>query len=147
MTMRVDVASVLLSMGYIIDIDFVAHQETPTTVHIDWLSQQVMPSEATINAYVLPTPLQVSYTKAKALLTADDPVSKKEKGFMAIQLDDRNEIAAALVTLINAIAAPGSTVASMRTAAAAITKPPINVTKAQVRTAIASKIDAGQADG
>jgi hypothetical protein len=41
-------AEALIGMGYVLDTDFVAHAD-----HIEWLSGQPMPSQATINAFDL----------------------------------------------------------------------------------------------
>jgi hypothetical protein len=88
--------------------------------------------------------LQVSYARAKALLTADDPISKKEKAVLLVILDEFN----AHATKINAVltAFDQTTYAAARTAAQAITDYPQR-TAAQIKTSVANKIDAGDANG
>jgi hypothetical protein len=143
-TLRADVASVLEAMGYVPMQDFRAVQEA-SGVRVDWLSAQAMPSEATINNFDLPAALlQQLYLKAKALLTADDPISKKEKAVLLVILDEFN----AHATKINAMltAWDQTTFAAARTAMLAITDYPQR-TAAQIKTAVQNKIDAGQADG
>lgn len=48
--MRIDAAAILQFLGHRLDLDFVAVQESPTSVRIDWLSASQMPTEAEIDA-------------------------------------------------------------------------------------------------
>jgi hypothetical protein len=145
MTLRVDAATVLVAMGARLDVDFVAHQDA-TGVQLTALNGYVLPSEATINAFDLPTAqLQALYAKAKALLTADDPISKKEKAFVLVCLDEFNAHATKINAILTAIDGAG-TFAAMKTAIGAINDYPQR-TAAQIKTSISNKIDAGEANG
>lgn len=143
--MRADTATVLEAMAFIPFLDFRAIDKGGG-VQITWLSQQVMPSEAEIDAYDLPAAnLQKLYAQAKVLLTADDPISKKEKALLLVILDEFNAHASKINAILTAIDGAAS-FAAMKTAIAAIVDYPQR-TPAQIKTAVAAKIDAGQADG
>lgn len=146
MTLRADTGAVLLAMGFSPN-EFNVTQPTPTSAEIQWFSQQAQPTEATINAYDLPTgQLQALYTKAKALLIADDPISKKDKAFVLVALDTFNRHSRQFRDLLAAIAAATS-LANLQTRCAAIAPVEPERTIADLKTSISGKIDTGQADG
>jgi hypothetical protein len=145
MALRADAAAVLVAMGARPEIDFRAN-ESASGLTLTALNGYVLPSEATINAYDLPAgQLAQLYAAAKAYLTADDPLSKKEKAFVLVCLDEFNAHATKINAILTAIDGAG-TFAAMKTAIAAITDYPQR-TAAQIKTSIGNKIDAGQADG
>ena len=51
--MRLDVATILQHMGYAIDRDFVAFQESRDSVVVKWLAQAPQPDDKTIDAAAL----------------------------------------------------------------------------------------------
>lgn len=85
------------------------------------------------------------YAKAKSLLTADDELSKKEKATLLVILDEFNRHADKINAMFAAFAAATS-LQNLQTRMAAIGGYPER-TIGDLRTAIESKIDAGQADG
>ncbi len=52
--MRLDAPNILIAMGYVLDRDFVAVQDTSTNVRIDWYATTAQPTETEINAAALP---------------------------------------------------------------------------------------------
>ena len=52
--MRLDSPTILSAMGYAIDADFVAFQESNDSVSIKWLSDKIQPTESEIEAAALP---------------------------------------------------------------------------------------------
>lgn len=70
MSLRADAASVLVAMGYTLDVDFIAVQ-SGSTVSITWLSAQAMPSEATINAFDMSPAAVAAREDSKEPLLAD----------------------------------------------------------------------------
>lgn len=48
--MRVDANIVLASMGHTLDVDYLLHHESNTSVRLEWLSQAPQPTEAEIEA-------------------------------------------------------------------------------------------------
>lgn len=88
---------------------------------------------------------QKLYVAAKALLTADDSVSKKEKAVLLVILDTFNRQSKQFRDLMAAIA-NATSLADLKTRAAAITTEPAR-TISDMKTAIGNKIDAGNADG
>jgi hypothetical protein len=89
--------------------------------------------------------LQALYSRAKSLLTEDDPISKKEKAVLLVILDEFNAHANKINAILSAIDGAAS-FGAMKTAIAGIADYPQR-TASQIRTAVANKIDAGQADG
>jgi hypothetical protein len=145
MALRANFAEVLTELGFVVDTHYIATQIGGAVV-LTALNNTTLPSEATINAFDLPAALLTSlYTKAKALLTADDAVSKKEKAVLLVILDEFNAHANKINSVLTAIDGAG-TFAAMKTAIAAINDYPQR-TAAQIKTSVANKIDAGQADG
>lgn len=146
MTLRADTASVLIEMGYVADIDFIASEDA-TGLRITWLAGSAMPSAAAINAFDLSAAQIASlYTKAKALLTADDPISTKEKAVLLVILDALNRQSRQFRDLLAVIAAATS-LANLQTRVAAISPVEPARSAQDLKTAVANKIDAGEANG
>ncbi len=89
--------------------------------------------------------LTSSYTRAKALLVADDDISKKDKAVLLVILDELNLHADKINSILTAIDG-AATLAAMKTAIAAIADYPTR-TVGQLRTSVQNKIDAGSANG
>ncbi len=64
--MRTDVAFVLQSMGFVVDRDFKAVQDTPTNVNVIWKSQTTMPTVAAIDAAALTAVANIATAAAQA---------------------------------------------------------------------------------
>lgn len=107
------------------------------------------PSQATLDAVtqgqIDSSTLTKAYTRAKALLTSDDDISRKDKAVLLTILDELNLHATKINDILTAIDG-AATLAAMKTAIAAINDYPQR-TAAQLRTAANNKIDAGEANG
>ncbi len=98
--MRTDVAMILRGMGYALDADFVAVQESRDSVSIKWLSAAEEPTEAEIEAAA---PAAIAALQAEA--------DKRVEASLA-----RDDVKRALATLDNIIAiAPTATTTQMKT--------------------------------
>ncbi len=108
----------------------------PTQAQLDAVTDAVFDADT----------LTKAYTRAKALISADDDVSRKEKGAFLVLLDALNRQSRQYRDLLAAIAAANS-LANLQTRVAAIAPVEPARTSAEFRTAIANKIDAGEANG
>jgi hypothetical protein len=77
--MRTDIADILIGMGFILDHDFTALQESPTSVAITWLSSIPMPTEIEIDN-AAPTILAslTAFAAQRALDLVEIPEAKAE---------------------------------------------------------------------
>lgn len=142
-----DTAQRLITLGYVLDIDFDTSFANGEVV-LQWFSQQPRPTDDEINAV---TQLQIDTAKlvrlrnqSKAFFASQQHESAVIRAFMLLVLDELN----AHTTKTNAILTAidnASSLAQLKTAVAAITDLPTR-TAQQLRTAIETKINAGDAD-
>ncbi len=89
--------------------------------------------------------LQALYAAAKALLTADDAISKKEKAVLLVILDEFNTHSVRINGILSAVAAATS-LANLQTRMALVQAMPTR-TATDLKTAVSNKIDNGDANG
>lgn len=99
--MRSDAAKILIFMGYKLDADFVAFQESRESVAIKWLSQQPQPDDKAIDA-------------AAIELAAAEQSEQAKREESATARDDAKLALATLDTIIANI--DGATLAQAKTA-------------------------------
>lgn len=145
--MRANAASVLIGMGYVVDVDFIATNGTPTACDIVWLSQQAQPSEAEIDAAAPNTAanlLVLDRLRVVAKLTGTDLNDKVLRSLLLTTLAEFNLHKDKLNQILNAIDA-STDYATLKTNIAAIADYPTR-TRPQLITAMTNNINAGDVD-
>lgn len=99
--MRADAARILIHMGYVLDRDFIAEQESRDSVAVKWLAQTLQPDDKAIDAAALE---MEAAQQAEAVKVAESTTAR----------DDAKRALTALDTII--AGAPTATTAQMRTA-------------------------------
>ena len=98
--MRDDVARILLRMGYVLDVDFVAVQESRDSVAVKWFAETAQPDDKAIDAAALE-------------MAAAEQAEEAERVESYTARDDAKRALVALDTII--AGAPTATNAQMRT--------------------------------
>ncbi len=123
---------------------WLAEGRLPTRIASEVELWQVLAQQAP--AGLSPAQALLLYSTAKNLISANDAVSVKEKSSFLVLLDALNRQSRQYRDLLAAIAA-ASSLANLQTRVAAISPVEPARTAAEFRTAIANKIDAGEANG
>lgn len=152
--MRVDVATILIGMGFSTPEDFSTAQSSPLSVDLIWRSVQPQPSAADIDAFALANPnayinrlRDLRRTAAAALTTDLSSSGVQLRAAVSIMVDEINALrarqraqdaAVAAATSLNDLKSRWATVASAQ--------PLPDRTLAQAKTAYQNAIAAGTAD-